>query len=93
MQLSPGTVITRSPDQISGDLDGSVMLMSIGNGEYYCLEGVGNRIWALLEQPITVGEIVNRLLSEFDVPRERAEQEVAAFLHQLQQKQLISIQP
>jgi hypothetical protein len=52
--LRPETTIVRSPDQVSGDLDGKVVLLSIENGEYYNMNEVGSRIWALLEKLITV---------------------------------------
>jgi hypothetical protein len=92
-ELRPTSVVVRSPDQVSGDLDGRVVLLSIENGEYYNMEEVGSRIWALLENPLTVAALVERLLEEFDVERERCEREALAFLEQLRKDRLLRVEP
>ena len=92
-ELRPTSVVVRSPDQVSGDLDGRVVLLSIENGEYYNMEEVGSRIWALLETPLTVAALVERLLEEFDVERERCEREALAFLEQLRKDRLLRVEP
>lgn len=90
--LSLQTSVVRSPDQVSGDLDGKVVLLSIENGEYYNMNEVGSRIWALLEKPMTVGALVEQLLAEFEVERSKCEEEVAAFLEQLRKDKLVRVE-
>ena len=85
------STIVRSPDQVSGDLDGKVVLLSIENGEYYNLNEVGSRIWALLENPLTVAALIETLLTEFDVERATCAAEVQAFLARLQKDKLLRI--
>jgi len=92
-ELSPATVVVRSTDQVSGELDGKVVLLSIQNGEYYNMNEVGSRIWELLEKPTSVAGLVDRLLVEFEVERTVCEQEVGAFLAKLQQDGLLVIAP
>ena len=87
--FAPTTTIVRSPDQVSGDLDGKVVLLSIENGEYYNMNEVGSRIWALLEKPTTVAALVDQLLAEFEVDRLTCEKETADFLEQLQRDRLL----
>lgn len=91
--LTPATVIVRSPDQVSGDLDGKVVLLSIENGEYYNMNEVGSRIWALLEQPMPIGALIDRLLEEFEVDRATCERDATAFLEQLRKDKLLKIGP
>lgn len=90
--LTPETVIVRSPDQVSGDLDGKVVLLSIENGEYYNMNEVGSRIWTLLAKPQKISGLVDQLLAEFEVDRVVAEQEVAAFLDALWKDKLLKIE-
>lgn len=90
--LEPQTTIIRSPDQVSGDLDGKVVLLSIENGEYYNMNEVGSRIWALLEQPQTVAALIDRLLTEFEIDRSTCEKETMTFLEQLQKDRLLVIE-
>jgi len=90
--LGPQTTIVRSPDQVSGDLDGRVVLLSIENGEYYNMNEVGSRIWALLEKPMTVAALIDTLLAEFEVERAQCEREAMAFLEQLQKDRLLKVE-
>jgi Coenzyme PQQ synthesis protein D (PqqD) len=90
--LSSATRIVRSPDQVSGDIDGKVVLLSIENGEYYNMNDVGSRIWALLENPIAVGALVDRLVAEFEVEQATCEKEALAFLRQLQSDKLLRVE-
>jgi len=89
--LALTTSVVRSPDQVSGDLDGKVVLLSIENGEYYNLNEVGSRIWVLLEQPMTVAALIERLLAEFEVDRATCEREALGFLDQLQRDNLLRV--
>lgn len=91
--LEPQTTIVRSSDQVSGDLDGKVVLLSIENGEYYNMNEVGSRIWALLEAPITFGALIDRLINEFQVDRATCERETNAFLARLKDDHLVDVAP
>lgn len=91
--LTSQSLVVRSPDQVSGDLDGKVVLLSIENGEYYNMNEVGSRIWELLAKPLTVAALIDQLLTEFEVDRETCEKEAMAFLDQLQKDQLLRIEP
>lgn len=91
IEISPTTSIVRSLDQVSGDLDGKVVLLSIENGEYYNLNEVGSRIWTLLEKPTTPAELVERLMSEFEVERSVCEGEVTQFIKRLRAEKLLGI--
>jgi hypothetical protein len=90
--LGPQTTIVRSPDQVSGDLDGRVVLLSIENGEYYNMNEVGSRIWALLEKPVKVSALIDQLMAEFEVERARCETEALAFLGQLAKDRLLKVE-
>lgn len=86
------SVVTRSADQVSGDLDGKVVLLSIQNGEYYNMNEVGSRVWTLIEQPISVIALIDRLTEEFDVTREQCEREALAYLADLKKKNLLRVE-
>lgn len=90
--LLPTTTVTRSPDQVSGDLDGRVVLLSIENGEYYNMNEVGTRVWELLERPHTVSALIEALLAEFEVEPATCEREVMEFLTQLQKDKLLRVE-
>jgi hypothetical protein len=90
--LTSQSIVVRSPDQVSGDLDGKVVLLSIENGEYYNMNEVGSRIWALLEKPMTVAELVDHLTDEFEITAEVCQQQAIAFLEQLNKDKLLKVE-
>lgn len=89
--LTLQSTVARSPDQVSGDLEGKVVLLSIANGEYYNLNEVGSRMWVLLEKPIAVAALIEVLLAEFEVDRATCEQQVMAFLERLRKDKLLLV--
>ena len=91
-QLSTASVIARSNELVSSDIDGEVVMMSIENGKYYGLDKVGSRIWELLENQFLVSDLINKLLGEFAVDRDTCEKDVMFFLHKLDDDNMLEIQ-
>ena len=81
--LKPTDTVFRGQDQVSAEIDGQAMIMSIEKGEYYGLDEIGSRIWTLIETPHTVDAICVKLLEEYDVNREICENQVIEFLENL----------
>lgn len=90
--LSIHSVISVSKDQISSELVDEAVILDLKTGVYYGIDPVGARIWQLLQQPRTVGQICALLLAEYDVAAERCEDDLLLFLSNLQTKGLIEIQ-
>ena len=91
-KLTAQSLVARSPEQVSADLDGKTVLLSVENGEYYNMNAVGSRIWSLLEKPITVAELVIHLTEEFEIDAEICQQEAITFLEQLSKNKLLQIE-
>ena len=52
--------------------------------DVYCsLKGIGPTIWSLVQQPRSVGEIVDIVTERYDVPREQCSRDVVRFVAQL----------
>jgi hypothetical protein len=62
-------------------------------GTYFTLNEVGGRVWELIGAGATVAEVIERLLDEYDVPRARVEQDVAATLRKLFDDRLLTSEP
>ena len=71
---------SRSSEIIDGSLGDNQIMMHIGKGKYFGLNPVGKRIWELIENPETLGEITELLLSEYDISAEQCKQEVHEFM-------------
>lgn len=55
------------------------------------LAGVAGRIWELLAEPIDVGELLERLESEYEVGPEQLKDDVTAFVTRLAELQAVSL--
>jgi hypothetical protein len=60
-----------------------LMLLDLDSGTYHSLNDVGTTIWKSLTNGKCQSEIVDALVSEFDVPSEVASHDVDAFIAQL----------
>ena len=78
-------------DQISADLAGEVVIVDLKNGAYYGLDGVGYRIWSLIQERKTVQQIRDAILEEYEVEPERIEHDLMALLQRLADEGLIKV--
>jgi len=72
---------------------GQAALLHLGTGQYHALNEVGTRIWALMAEPRTLGEICEVLCAEYAVDTERCSTEVRRYLNVLHGAQLIEPAP
>ena len=91
--LARNTRAVVTPEQLSTKLGDEVVILGLRDCVYYGLTTVGARIWALLQTPHTVGEIVDVLVSEYDVTPEEAEADLVALLADLDARGLIAVTP
>ncbi len=70
--------------RIIGD---EAVLLSAEDSSVHSLDAVGTRIWELCDGEKTVNEIVDQVVSEFEVDRETAEKDVVEFITELMQKE------
>jgi hypothetical protein len=66
------------------------VLLDLASGTYFGLDPVGTRVWQLLEQGKSIGEICDVIVSEFDVTHDVIERDALALVRQLEEKQLIT---
>ncbi|HZW26296.1 MAG TPA: lasso peptide biosynthesis PqqD family chaperone [Gallionella sp.] len=85
------SVVKQSSDPISAEIDGELVMMSIEKGNYYGLTGIGNRIWQLLETPIKVSALCDKLVEEYDVEKAVCEADTLEFLRELSGQGLIEL--
>lgn len=83
MSLSPETVVVRTRALSVAEVESELVMMDLARGKYYGLNPVATAIWQMLEEPVAVGTLCERLRARFDVDAETCEAEVTAFLEQL----------
>jgi hypothetical protein len=89
--MDSSLVISRNPDLLMAQLDDEVALMSIEQGSYFGLKNTSRRIWELLEQPKSVGELLALLTLEYSAPQDQILADVGPFLKKMSDKGLVSI--
>jgi len=89
MPLTPESRVVVSDEQVHTSLGDEAVILGLGDGVYYGLDAVGARVWSLLAAPRQVSEIVTVVTEEFEVGRERCEQDVLALLGELAERRLI----
>jgi hypothetical protein len=89
--ITTTSVVVAAQDQVSSDLAGEAVVLSLQTGMYYGLGRVGARIWELLHTPSRVADIRNVIVREYDVEPERCEHDLLDFLLQLANQRLIEV--
>ncbi len=64
-------------------IDGETILIHLGTGTYYSLEGSGAAVWELLAEGVSGDELAARLGPRYDADRALVEQSVASFVAEL----------
>jgi len=78
-------------EQVWCDLAGEAAILNLKNGVYYGLDAVGARIWTLIQDARSVGQVRDALLEEYDVEPERCEADLLALLARLEAEGLIEV--
>ena len=91
MTLTSSSMICRHPDLLHAVAGDVILMMSVEAGAYYGVEHVGARVWELIAEPMTIGQICARLEDEYDVTPEACEAEVLAFLGDLAERRIVDV--
>ncbi len=70
-------------------MDRAAVLLHAAEHSYFAVNHVGARIWALLETPRTVSELVRILMEQFVVEETACRRETEAFLQQMLDRGLL----
>lgn len=89
--FSKNTVVTQGTGNIVSDMDGEKVMLSIQMGKYYNLGELGGIIWDLLSESISVQDLVDILVSEYEVQQDQCLDETTSFLELLLAENLIVI--
>ncbi|MEI9995018.1 MAG: PqqD family peptide modification chaperone [Rhizomicrobium sp.] len=77
-------IASKQGDWMTAKIGEELVMMSVNKGNYLGLSEVGARIWEMLETPMDVAALCQRLQAEYDVPPEICRAEVEAFLNKLE---------
>lgn len=81
--------LLRSEEILTTAMGDELLMLNIRAGLYHNMNPMGARIWAILAAPTTLGEVVDQLVSEFEVTREDCTEQVEQFVAKLRGKGLL----
>lgn len=91
--LDADTRVVAARDQVSAQMDGEAVILSLADGVYYGLNPVGASVWTLLEQPRTVAELRDAIVAEYEVDAPTAEADLRALLGDMAGRGLVELRP
>lgn len=98
LRSTPRDARTASPDVrtprpadhvVSARQADRTILLDMHRGRYYSLDGVGGRIWEMLQSGHALPELRDRLAAEYDAPPGRIGLDVETLVEQLRAKGLV----
>lgn len=89
--ISLSSIIVAAKEQVSSKLDEETVILNTKSGVYYGLDSIGTSIWNLIDQPKSIGEIRDYLLSEYDVEPSECDRDLLEILQELRTVGLIEV--
>ena len=90
-KLSRSSKIVVSKDVVSCDLGGETAMLEMKEGVYYGLNEMGTVIWELIQEPVTVQEVVDHILDEYEVDEETCFNDLIELIEQMEKNKLVDI--
>jgi hypothetical protein len=92
ISLSPNTIVTAASDQVSCAVGNESVILGIKNSVYYGLNEVGASVWKLLlQKQMTIAELRDSLLEEYEVEKDLCERDLVGLLEKMQAEGLIQV--
>ena len=91
-RISMQSTVCAAKNQVSCDLAGEAVILSLDQGMYYSMNPVGARIWSMIQMSISVKEIRDTIISEYEIGAEICEADLLAILEDLEREGLIEVE-
>lgn len=85
------TRLMHTPDILTSEVDGELVMMDVGSGTYFNLDPIGTDIWRRLESPASIGELCAALQHDYDSDVATIQHDVQAFAGEMLKKGLLRL--
>ena len=86
------TVLTRNTtDFLHANLDGEMVLMHIETAEYYGMDKTTTHIWEILEEIMSLDQLINKLVSIYEVDSDICQSQVQPVLEDMLDKKFLLV--
>ncbi|MEM9138612.1 MAG: PqqD family protein [Pseudomonadota bacterium] len=90
-EITLDSVIRRTDNNVSADLDDQVMMMDLERGTYFAVSGTAKAVWDKLESPAKISAVVAELTEAYDVSEEDCARDVVKFVTDLVESDLAAV--
>ncbi|MBY0007032.1 lasso peptide biosynthesis PqqD family chaperone [Priestia aryabhattai] len=90
--ISISQFVSQGEGNIVSDMDGEKVMLSIHNGKYYNLGELGGEIWEKIKEPVSIQNLVDKLVAEYDVELDTCKEQVISFLALLLDEGLVKVE-
>ena len=80
-----------SSEVLTQEVDGETVILDLKSDSYFGLDEVGTRIWQLLQEQKDIHAISETMMEEYDVDKNKLEEDILSLLTQLDASGLITI--
>lgn len=81
--------IAKSDGSIEANTGSEVLIMRVDSGCYFSMDGVAKGIWAAIDGPTPIRQIIDEQIKAYDSDSQLTESETLAFLSDLLEHKLI----
>jgi hypothetical protein len=90
--LTLNSIVQRNPEVIAAEADQDLIMVSVATGFYYGVSDVAREIWEAIERPKRVSELVNDLVTTYNVDLSSCRHQTLSFLEALLEEGLLTVQ-
>jgi hypothetical protein len=89
--ISNSTILIASKEQVSCNLNGESVILSLKKDSYYGLNNVGTFVWEMIKEPKTFRQIKDAILVKYEVNPDECERDLLELVNDLLDKELIQV--
>lgn len=91
-KITPDTIVVRNDKKfITSPIGDEIVMMSMESGNYIGINEVGAVIWNKLEQPMTIKEVINYLLSIYDITEDACTEKTVKHIADMANQEMVLI--
>lgn len=91
IEVKVSSVLSRNEKMLANEIGAEAVMMDTEKGKYFGMNGTGSHIWKQLAQPMTFGELCEKLAVDFDVASLTCEEQTRPFIQELIEENIILI--
>ncbi len=90
--FSDQSTIRASDDQVSSNVGDEAVILDLSEGTYFSLDSIGAHIWKLIQEPITLNQLIDQLTKDYQVDRVTCKEDVVVLLREMYENNLIEVE-